>query len=277
MATSGVYATTTTRNDIVRRALRKVGIIGDGETMSTEQLSNGCEELNGIIEGDNNLRNKMWKREWVIHPFTDASEVTTGGKFYRCIMQHTSASDNEPDSGDEWTMYWIEDTSITSASAWANATAYTCPAQFSFPTGVMGIDQAFLRETNGADQQIEILSWRDFVTLPKKSSTGDPNYLAVDEALTPTVYLNPIPEDTDVVLHYIAIMAMEVFTSASETADMPNRWLDFLVHRLASRLADTYGDERGNRFWNISERLWRDIRKSDEVTDATTNFVKGAY
>lgn len=62
MATSGVTSWELTRNDLIDAAYRKLGIPGEGNTLSTEQYIDGLEALNSVIALAQTDGMPLWKR-----------------------------------------------------------------------------------------------------------------------------------------------------------------------------------------------------------------------
>lgn len=54
---------------------------------------------------------------------TAPDEVTVSSVNYKCILEHTSASVNQPGVGSDWTLFW--QVGGSSGSAWVTATDYT--------------------------------------------------------------------------------------------------------------------------------------------------------
>jgi hypothetical protein len=62
MATSGSTSFELTRDDIIKAALRKCGALAEGETPSTESITNGAQALNNIVVRFATLGMPLWKR-----------------------------------------------------------------------------------------------------------------------------------------------------------------------------------------------------------------------
>lgn len=63
MATSGVTVWQKNRDSIISAALRKIGVIGEGVSASSTQLSEGEEALNTVISEFQALGMPLWKRK----------------------------------------------------------------------------------------------------------------------------------------------------------------------------------------------------------------------
>lgn len=62
MATSGITNYESTRDKIIKAALRKCGVLAEGETPSTESYTNCSEALNNIVLRYATLGMPLWKR-----------------------------------------------------------------------------------------------------------------------------------------------------------------------------------------------------------------------
>lgn len=62
MATSGVTTNQLTRDQIITSALRKLNVIADGQTPSTDNITNGSFALNAIIGEYRGLGMQLWAR-----------------------------------------------------------------------------------------------------------------------------------------------------------------------------------------------------------------------
>jgi hypothetical protein len=81
MATSGTYTWTSSRNSIIRDALRKVGALGDYETLDDVRLQVGIDALNPMIKKFQTLGMPLWATTQIEIPLSfwaSASEVNIG-------------------------------------------------------------------------------------------------------------------------------------------------------------------------------------------------------
>lgn len=62
MATSGITIQELTRDQIITRALRKIGVIGEGVAASATQISEGAEVLGPLVQEMQTLGMPLWKR-----------------------------------------------------------------------------------------------------------------------------------------------------------------------------------------------------------------------
>lgn len=77
MATSGVTSFEDTRNNLIEAAYRKLGIPGEGNTLSTTQYTDGLEALNSIIALAQTDGMPLWKRTTSSQTPSASSQVYT--------------------------------------------------------------------------------------------------------------------------------------------------------------------------------------------------------
>lgn len=88
------YAWTLTRDDIIKSALRKIGVLGIGETPETEMLTNGALALNGVLKEWSGIHSAPWRTNTLaIATTANQSYVTLGGTTYTiAILSATIAT-----------------------------------------------------------------------------------------------------------------------------------------------------------------------------------------
>lgn len=236
-----VSSFTRNRNQIVLRVLRILGVIQEGKQPTAAQWATAIEAFDCFIRALQEEGAQLWLSEWVTRPLSTAasSVLATDGKSYRCLRNHTSAGANEPGVGSDWTTYWTE-TATASTTPWAIFTAYTSPGHFE-DADAAAIEQAFIREADGTDTGLSLISTREWGDLPNKSDDGLPRLMLMERTLAPSVMLYPLPDLTTYVLHYRRIRYLSDFASATATGDFPSSWIDAIVFGLAHRLSFEYG------------------------------------
>lgn len=79
MATSGITANQLTRDQIILAAVRKLGVVADGQTLSTENYNNGASALNVLIGEFRTLGMPLWARQsYTITPVASTSSYNIG-------------------------------------------------------------------------------------------------------------------------------------------------------------------------------------------------------
>jgi hypothetical protein len=79
MAASGIYAYQLTRNQLIESALRKLGVLAEGQTPSTQNYADGMMALNTVISQLRAVGMPLWARsEYTFTPTTNTYTIGTG-------------------------------------------------------------------------------------------------------------------------------------------------------------------------------------------------------
>lgn len=240
MTTSGSTNFTATRNQIITRALRLLGVVPQGELPTAEMISEASEALNSMVKYWQNEHVFLWASDWSVKTLTASGEVIgTDGKNYTCLSGHTSAAANRPITGAEWTTYWYLGGS--SGSTWNSGTAYTAIGEVQMDSDIIDVTKAFVRDDH-SDWPLALVRLEDFMDIYDKTRTGIPTHAMVRRSEpSPLLYLYPQPDMATYVLHFIGVRALEDFDVVGNTPDLPVRWIDPLVFGLAAALGPEYG------------------------------------
>lgn len=254
IATSNSFDFQLTRNDIIKRALQKVGVVEIGDTPSIEQYTAVAETLNTMIKSwqQNNIH--IWKVEWRTHALTASSEVTgTDSNVYTCIKGHMSAAANKPVTGANYTDYWK--LAGSTGGAWVTATAYSAIGNIALANNeVMGIEQAFWR-SGYTDTPIWPITREEYFSISDKTIISTPTkiYLERTQNGLSNIYLWPQPATSTDILHCAEVIRLEDFDSASDNADFDVKWLRTIIWNLAYELAIGEYPVPAQRLVNIRE------------------------
>ena len=83
---------------------------------------------------------------------------------------------------------------------------------------------------------MERISRDDYLRIPDKSNSGRPSQYFVDKQITPVIFLYPTPDSADT-FRYKERKALEDITAATESVDIPNRFLPCAISGLAYYLS----------------------------------------
>ncbi len=276
MTTSGSSDFDLTRNQIVNSALRKAGAIAQGDSASSDMLSEASEALNVIVKWLNNKGLRLWKREWWTKTFTAASEVTgTDGLIYTCTRSHTSAATNTPITGANYKSYWKQTGST--GGVWVVSTSYSAIGEFQFDADVIGVEKAFLRYS-GSDTPLAIQSFSDYMDNTSKDDFGQPSQLAVEQLLRFKGYLWPQPNNTSYILNVLQYTKLEDFDASGNTPDFDSGWLRYLIFQTAADLGPEYAleiERQKNLDLKAAMFLAEILPKETEISDGRT--VRSCY
>tara|TARA_R100000742_G_C4253092_1_gene71224 strand:+ start:226 stop:906 length:681 start_codon:yes stop_codon:yes gene_type:complete len=113
-------------------------------------------------------------------------------------------------------------------------------ANYTLNSYTIDVEDAVISVTNSdntrTDYEIERISRDDYLKIPNKADTGRPSQYFLDKQLTPVVYLYPTPDSADS-FRYKERKALEDITAATETIDIPNRFLPCAISGLAYYLS----------------------------------------
>lgn len=266
-----------TRNQIISRALRIIGVVAQGDTPSAEQFSEGTVALNALMLSLAVEDIKLWKREWLTKVLIPSSEVIgTDGLNYKCIRSHTASTLNCPVTGAEWPMYWVQ--TGTAGVAWVDLTAYTSIGDFLIDADTLKV-MKFMTRLNGTEHDIAMVNYDVYLEQSQKWQTSTyPSYVWLDRGINQRAYLWPQPIDTSTIVHYYADKVIPELANASDNPDTHGKLYDLLSYTLASNLADEYGINLSERNYiaGKAERLKMMSRMNDDE-DVTCSFMAGAY
>lgn len=277
MTTSGSYDFTSTRDQIINRALRIIGVVPQGETATAEQVKETAESLNSMVKSWQNEHIYLWSTELVTKTLTASSQVLgTDGKNYTCLRSHTSAASNRPITGADYSTYWVE--SGSSGVAWATSTAYSSIGDFDAANDTLDILSAFIRD-GGNDWPLSIIPMHEFMNIWQKDRTGRPFVLALHKTIpAKTVYLYYQPDLTTYVLHYLRVRKLEDFDVGANTPDFPENWIEPLVWGLAANIAPEYNVKSDRQ--RFLDAKAEEMRRRAKVHDSETHsgeFIAPAY
>lgn len=246
--------------------------------LSPHQLNRGMRALNLFLNRLQVRDTPLWSVEWTQKTLTASDEVTgTDGNIYTCIRSHISSSSNKPVTGANWTTYWV--LGGETGGAWADSTSYSSVGDFTPDSDTIGIVDAFVRQSDGTDDQMKVIGMREWRNIWNKTDENSPFYLIFENKLSPIIYIQPIPDDTTDVIHYQRIRKLEDFDNLWNTPDAPARFADVIYWNLAYRLSfGTTGiqEEEKRRLRDESVRAMRDFRVDNTEQDEN-RVMKGCY
>ena len=274
MATSGSINFTVTRDQIIKAALRKLGVLSRGTDPDPEDISEGSEALNLMVKAWMAQGIHLWKmQEVTLFPlvgtqsfnFTNETSGANATTSFSETSLSSAASSTDTtivvtdasaisdgdfilvalDSGD-WHSTTVNGSpvgnNVTIASqmpgdAAAGAAVITFTKKINRPLRIVDMR----RRIGGQDTDILMVSREEYFQLPNKDSKGTPNQAYYDPQLgTGTLYLWPTATDNTIRIIFTAVTAIEDYDIASNTSDFPQEWEETIVYNLAVRLAHEY-------------------------------------
>lgn len=268
---------TQTRNQIIKRALRIVGVLAQGEEPTPEQLTEANDCLSATLKALSNDGVNLWKQSEKRLDFSAAaSQCTNGGKTYLCLRSHTSGATTEPGVGADWHLYWKEH-SNSSSTAWLTATSYVGTGIIAIPDTIIFIEKLWYN-LNTSDSEIELINRWDFLNLSYKYDPGKPQQAWFESAESPLLHLDYSVDDTALTIRYLGQTLIDSFSGAGDTQDTPGQWIDALCYATASQLADEYQLSLEERSY-LTQKAIAKIRSARGATrdTRTGSFIRNAY
>lgn len=276
MATSGSINFTLTRDNLITLALQDIGVLRDGGTPTSDQVTYCSYKLNMLI--------KHWEMKNLhVWSTAEASMFLTSGvnKYTLSGSTANSAGDNTikttlsaAASSTSWTcttvtgmnvsdnigivldsgsLYWTTITAINtttkivtvntaaSSAASSGAVVYAYTSTATKPLRILSVRHS---DSAGNERIVQMKGRDDFMSIPVKSSPGPVNacfYTQGRDAGTMYVYLTP--DDSSNSLNYSYARTIEDFDSSSDNADIPQEWLRALLLNLEVDICPHYGKD----------------------------------
>lgn len=205
MATSNSYNSTISRDEIITSAFRKIGALGDYETIDSQRLNAGIAAINPMIQTFVTKGMPVWALAEMIVPLS--TFATIGSK--------------------------------TIGPAQTIDVAYK-PMKL-----IQAIRRDSIVSATPSDTEINIYTQSDFLRLSSKASTGAPVHVHYQPlAYHGQLRVWPLPDtywQTNGSLIFTFQRPFQDFDSAADEPDFPKEWAEALIYGLASRLAPEYG------------------------------------
>ena len=277
MATSGSYDSNSTRNQIIDTALRKIGVLAEGETSSSQQVADAASDMERMIKAWQGQGIHIWKEtEAVLFLATSQSIYSLGATttdhyvLYDDLTTTTlsaAAADTATSltvssiSGisdgdyigivmDDTTIHWSTvngtpsgstvniDDAIDDDAASGNAVyAYTSKA-----VRPLQVRSARVQLDSTSETIVTEVGGEGYFDLANKAASGVPISYYYKPALSNgKLYLYPTTSDERYYLNLTTYIPIEDFDTSSNNPDFPVEWHEAIVWNLGKRLLPEYG------------------------------------
>ena len=276
MATSGSIDYTVTRDDIITEALEQMGVLAEGQSPSSDQLTSMARTLNMLV--------KAWQADGLnlfaletLYVYLEKnkssyslSSSTTdhfSSEFNRTTTSNTSASGDYTltvtsisgmANGDyigvklnDGTMQWTtingvpsgNTVTITDALTDSVANGVTVYFYTSKANRPMKIQNCILTDsTSGQDTPIAIVSRQTYLDLSNKTTDGQVNQVYYDPQISAgNLYVWPQSDSVDDYLKIYVQRTLEDFDASTDNPDYPQEWYLPLALNLAALSCPKYG------------------------------------
>lgn len=280
MTTSGLYALSVSRDDIIRESMLNIGKLGDNETPTAQETTDCARKLNMLVKqwmgkADFAPGLKMWTRQhadlylsstkflynlgptgdaWSNASFQRQLTATALASATSIVVANTtnlSINDNlviQLDSGDIFTTTAsnIVGTTVTVSALPSQASAnnwvfnYTTKAQ-----RPEYIETCVLRDINNNDVPVNIMTVQDYDFLPSKVS---PTYISLPQAIYYEQSLGngrlfiDVAGSSDVTqhLHMTYMEPVQIFQNPTDNPYYPETWYRALCWGLTKEIAPMF-------------------------------------
>jgi hypothetical protein len=293
MTTSGSYDFTVTRDELITLAHQHIGVVGEGESCTANQVTEAAKLLNLIVKLRAGEGMPAWslKRGFIL-PFSDASSIATNS---HCVTSYDSttlsadaasaataititAAGNTANSDeigveqDDGTILWTTissgggTTSITLASALTDDAAsgnrvyyYTASAdRIQKPIRILQVNT--LNVANSTSTEIDLIGRVEYFNLTNRTQESDPLVLFYDISSTSATsldtgsfYIWPRFQNGDTIIEFVYQRPFQDFDASTDNPDFPQAFHLPLMLELAAMIGPKFGVDVQERARLFSE------------------------
>lgn len=278
MATSGSVDFSRTATQIVRGALRTLGVLGPGITPTDDELQDGLEALNILVKHWQTDGLHLWLHTEAALFLVDgqaeydlpganvcklsnlvetelAADVASGASSIT-VDSITGIADTETIGvvQDDDTIHWttvngspsgstVTLTDVTTAAASEDNKVWVYSSTIERPNRITDMRRRRAVSGSNIDTPVTtLLGRRDYFMLPNKEDTGLPVQAYYDpQTSTGKLYVWPAPDTVDDHLRFTYSRPLQDFDSLTDDPDFPTEWLKALKYNLAVDIAPEYG------------------------------------
>lgn len=286
MATSGTIVFNRTRDQLIKAALRKCGILAEGETATAQQISDAAEDLNMMVKAWKAMGINLWcYQEVAVFPVVGQSSYNispTGDKaasnyFVTTLTAAAASSDGTItvasvtpvftptfvingwvigvvlDSGAiQWTtINGAPSGLVVTLTAVLTGAASSGNLVYIYQTIAnrpLRVSAGRVKIDNGNEIPMKVISRQEYFNIPIKKLKGKPTQAYYDPQLTKgQLYIWSTFETVNDFIIITTQREIEDFNTLADTADLPQEWLEPLVWNLAARIMFDYGIDKVTR------------------------------
>lgn len=268
MSVSGTNTFSQTRNDIINRAYRIIGIKTRGRNLTAEEINEASEALNLYVKGLKSEGVYLWKyaegtlfikvgqesyildgatanaTESFVQTTTSASATSGANSVVVASASGFTIGYNIGIMQDNGNLHWttisnIAGTTITLTSPLTNnvsngATIYVYQTKITRPEAITSCRR---RDSSNYDIPLNELARNDYFNLAQKTVAGQPTQFYYDKQLSSgTIYLYQAPNDASNTIKFTFQKMFFDFNTGNDNPDFPIEWAETLAFGLASRL-----------------------------------------
>ena len=281
MATSGTYSFNLSVSQVITRALRISGIVGEGQTPTGDQYASGKESLSLLLQNINAGSDCEFKIEDYVYTFEDASLVSMSGSDFQCVYPHTADLTNRPITGPNAQQYWTS--SSETGSEWVSGGSYTASNDFLLPAYVDEILEVQYQRNDNSNREVDIISYYNWETKYNKYSnkaSDDVREVAFRRDYNQfRCYLYPVPlNNITGNLRFVIIRKFQDVTSNSQNVEMRTKYLQMIIYKLAVDLGYLYNRNETDLAMLMRQSSYYEKQYNlDNTEHSENNIVNGLY
>lgn len=312
MPTSGSTNYSRTARQIIRAALRALGVTTSGEVPTAAEEQDALEAFEMMVKTFQAQGYHLWTlQEATLFLTASTTEYSlTGARAVSTFVETTSsaaASDTDTtidvssisgiadgdvlgivtsSSAIHWTTVngapsgstvTFDDALTTDVDSGATVYAYTAADDLIVrPLRIESVRRRDVTGTNPIDTPLGEMAREDYFNLPNKSNTGVPVQFYYDPGrATGKLYIWPAPEVITNLLTFTYAKPIEDFDLATNDPDFPQEWLETLKYQLMIRLAPEYGVQLRPDVANMASALLENVTAWD--SEPTSVYFQPDY
>jgi hypothetical protein len=269
MSVSGTNTFTQTRNNIINRAYKIIGIKTRGRDLTAEEINEASEALNLYVKGLKSEGVYLWKyaegtlflkvgqESYILDgAITNATESFTQTTTSSAALSAATAIMVTSATGfiagyyvgvmqDDGDIFWTTVASVAGTTINLNnaltdnvlsgATVYVYQTKITRPEA---ITSARRRDSSNYDTPLNELARSDYFNLAQKTVIGQPTQFYYDKQLSSgTIYLYQAPNDASNTIKFTFQKMFFDLNAGNDNPDFPIEWAETLAFGLASRLS----------------------------------------
>lgn len=149
-------------------------------------------------------------------------------------------------------------------------------ATYNLPTGGFDIIDAVVRDSDGLDLGLVLISKAERLRRPNKTTQSSrPVDLYVNRQEQPTLTVWPVPDNSNMSLVYNYVRYNQEVVTLGEDVDVVLLWEEAVVAKLAEKLAEKYAPERLQEKRALAKEAFDDATMAERDTSDTIIGVFG--
>lgn len=275
MAVSSVNNFTVTRDDIIKASLRALGVIGAGETPSTEDVTNCSQAMNIMLKSWSKKGIPLWVINEISFPLVTGTQEyylgPTGGRLATDGIVINNGGTGGIDGTYALTItdatgtgatgtYTVAGGTVTAITITAAGTKYASPTfTFGGGSGVTGVDYTVYvigkymdrplnifdsyhrNNTSSIDTPLVQISRSDYILLGNKFNESVVNQYYFDNQIeTAKVVVSNLPSDNNFTFRGQVQRQFYDMNSSTDNFDFPQAWFQALKWGLCAEILTEY-------------------------------------